>query len=185
MSIIASSSDGSGSLTSIEVGAVPQLFAHRNEREVLEEWQRATTRAEKIEVGRRKVVNCTVLTPDGSVALTCGYDGNVKFWNTATGMLIRSHVYLNGAEIAMLSMSKDGSLVMATGSDGRGVLLDPFSGEVLKRMSVTDGEGMIPMIHSAFFSNGNELAVSHTNGHLSLWKISENEVVSDNEWTIK
>ena len=183
--ILATGSDRFGSVTDLATG-ITQRFEHRSVRKMTEETESAATMDDYREALRRNLVHGIILTTDGSTVLTCGYDGFVRFWNVRTGELIREKDYNNGTEIAMLEMSRDGSLVAAIGSNGESLILDPFSGEVFGRMTINTPDTVIPMIHAAFGSDGTRLAVSHMNGSVSLWNVAEkSDPFGGEEWKIE
>ena len=132
--------------------------------------------------GSRVITNGVQLTHDGSVLITSGYDGWVRFWSTHTGQLITEKRYHGGAEASELQISPNGQWMMSVGYDGTTKIVNPHTGEIFVDID-PDMEGMI---RAKFSSDNRYVAISHFDGKATLWELSTQTFdVSDSMWTIE
>lgn len=134
------------------------------------------------------IVNAIQLTKDGSVAITCGHNGEVKFWDAQTGTLIRSRSYHNGAPVSMVRLTADDKVLISVGDDGTMAIIDTRTGALLSRRSIESAGTQklnAEMVHIGIGSDPNIVAVSHMDGHVSIWDITPQKNISQSYWTIK
>lgn len=163
--IIASSTDRSASIVDVASQSVLQTFNHH-------ETQGA---------GTRVIVNGIQLTQNGSTAITCGYDGDVKFWNAGSGALTSTHKYHGGAEVSELQLSPNGNWLASVGYDGTTKIVNPVTGDILADIAPS----LQGMIRCSFSPNSQYLAISHFDGKATLWKLWDyKSAVSDGNWGI-
>ncbi|HWX90280.1 MAG TPA: hypothetical protein VNY75_08240, partial [Rhizomicrobium sp.] len=72
-------------------------------------------------------------TPDNKVLLSGGADGRIRFWDVASGQLMRS-VHGHRADVWSLVVAPDGKLVASGGEDGSVALWEMPSGQLRRRL---------------------------------------------------
>ena len=180
--LLATSVDGMASIIDAFTGEVLQYFQHRLDSVAYSEYANATTREERINALQRNIVNGMQLSNDESVAITSGYDGVVKFWETSTGKLIRSKIYHNNEKGSELLISPDGKWMASIGYDGSTKIIDPLTGAVALEIKIDS----LPMIRSAFTPDSQFIGITHSDGRVTLWKLPLNNIdISDSFFTIK
>lgn len=127
------------------------------------------------------IVNGIQLVLDDSLAITCGFDGTTKFWNTYTEKLIRTRSYHGGRETSEVRLGPDGSWFVSAGYDGRVLIVDTHTGAVLFEISV---DSAVP--RTAYNASAEELYVMHGNGKISAWHLPLDRIdISDRFWSIQ
>ncbi|MGE3800142.1 MAG: WD40 repeat domain-containing protein, partial [Candidatus Kapaibacterium sp.] len=160
--ILTCSVDGTAKLVDVTTGDVLQVFPH------------ATP-------GTSPVVNGIALSSDGQTVVTCGFDGWVKFWDAITGTLIRSRQYHGGQKVSKVHYSPSGKWLSSVGYDGKALLIDPATGEVVFSADAGVGEA-----YTTRFNREETLwSISHGSYGLSVWSIQPNEDTSDSFWSIR
>ncbi|MCB0712766.1 MAG: WD40 repeat domain-containing protein [Ignavibacteriae bacterium] len=160
--ILTCSVDGTAKLVDATTGNVLQVFPH------------ATP-------GTSPVVNGIALSSDGQTVVTCGFDGWVKYWNAITGTLIQSREYHGGQKVSKVHYSPSGKWLSSVGYDGKALLIDPTTGEIIFRADVGVGEAYT----TRFNSDETLWSISHGSYGVSIWSIQPNEDTSDSFWSIR
>lgn len=107
---------------------------------------------------------------DGSQLVSGGYDGAVKIWNTATGVLVRT---LSSGANAILCVAYKGNRVAAGDTSGTVRLWDADTGTLLNTLSAhTDLAQAV-----TFSPNGLYLATGGADGYVRLWDLSNGAMV--------
>lgn len=115
------------------------------------------------------------LSPDGRFAVTGSFgDGNLKWWDRKTGLLMRSVVAHDGM-IAAVSFDASGGRVLSGGADGFVRVWDAASGRKLLEFRATTGL----VKHVAFSPRGDLIATGifgfytktekDASGNIRLW----------------
>lgn len=78
------------------------------------------------------------LRADGQLAVTGGMDGQLKWWDRKTGLLIRSVPAHNGS-VSTVSFNEKGSLILSGGEDGLIQVWDAESGQELNSFRASTG----------------------------------------------
>lgn len=178
--LLTASTDRTACITDVGTGDRVRRFVHNT----VTRYVRFPSRAAM----GRAVVNAIQLTADGATAITCGLDGDVKFWDVRTGKLIRTRSYNQGKQVSMIRLSPDNRVLMTIGDDGTMALVDPNTGALLSRCSLRSAsarEERVPMIHIGIGADPRTAAVSHSNGRVSIWNIEPQGAVSGAYWTIR
>lgn len=172
--LVTASIDRTAAIVDLASGTVMQRFVHSS----ISRFVGSPVR----EAAQLAIVNAIQLTEDGSMAVTCGHNGEVKFWDARTGKLIRTRVYHDGEEATMVLLSPDGSTLVSLGADGTLAVVDPRTGAVIDRRSL---EASTPMIHAVFGPEPGIVSVSHTDGRVSTWDVRQTGDVSSGFWAIR
>ncbi len=130
-------------------------------------------------------VRCVSFSPDGSRLVTCGYDGDARVWDAATGELIARlqghdpHAY--SAATAWLwgsfstglfdaTFSPDGSRLATAGIDGNVKVWDLTEGEGQELLTLSGHAG--PIYKVAFRPDGMRLATTSEEGVTNVWDLA-------------
>lgn len=178
--LLTASTDRTACITDLRTGERIRRFVHNTVTRYVRFPDRAAM--------GRAVVNAIQLTADGSTAITCGLDGDVKFWDARTGKLIRTRAYHQGKQVSMIRLSPDNRVLVTMGDDGTMALVDPNTGAILSRCSLRRAsarEERVPMIHVGIGADPRTAAVSHSDGRVSIWNIEPQGGVSGAYWTIR
>ncbi len=116
-------------------------------------------------------INSVMFSPDGSQLVTASWDGSVRFWDIASGKVLRNIKYLSSTY--SLSFSPDGSQLAIGLLRGNVVLLEAATGTELRRLPGRENDERSFVI---FSPDGSQLATSsHTSGTIRLWDLSTDE----------
>lgn len=115
-------------------------------------------------------LDSVAFSPDGKTIVTGGSDAEVVVWEAATGTRLRA--FNIGAEIPLVSFSRDGSTILAVTSHAKDedrrnglFLLDAVTGDVLHRFA-----GHIGRIRSAMFSpDGSRIVSAGEDRTIRIW----------------
>lgn len=132
--------------------------------------------------GRRVIVNGIQLSGDNSMAVTCGYDGTVKYWDLASDSLIRTKTYHGDREVSEVQISPDGKLMTSVGYDGSAKIIQLKTGIVLASIQVDS----LPIVRAAFTRDMKHVAFMHSSGYVSIWTLPLLPfIISDSFWSIE
>lgn len=108
-------------------------------------------------------VHSVAFSPDGQILASCGYDGTIKLWHTATGLQLRT---LTGHtnQILSVAFSPDGQTIASGSLDGTIKLWQIATGRQLR--TLTDHSSVVYRV--AFSPNGQTLATGHEET-IKLW----------------
>lgn len=164
--LLSTSSDRTGAVTDIRSGQVLHRFLHYASEDQVQ----------------RALVNTIALTEDESVAITGGYDGTLKFWDMESGEIIQQRIYSESAAIGMIRISPDGRYAVVVDNNGSAYIVDPYNGAEIATIGL-DRQGS-QMIHLAFTPDSKKIAISHTDGLVSVWSTDIRTVFSGKLWSI-
>ncbi len=161
--IYASSTDGSASIINVRSGDVVRYFSH-------------STRNPK------RIANGIQVTPDGSLAITTGYDGWTRFWDVASGRELNAERYHEGQEASEVRISPNGEMMSSVGYNNTGrIVKTTEDGDIIFDIPTNSG-----LIRAAFTPDNSHVAFSHFTGRVTLWRLNEGVFVdSESEWRIE
>ena len=135
---------------------------------------------------RRKVVNGVQLTSDGTMVISCGYDGVVRYWDVETGTLLLERSYHDGAPVSAVVLGKEEKIMASVGYDGTVKIIDLDSANVVATIRL-DVDAGIPVSRASFSQDMRYIATAHGDGKARLWKLRKvlASDVSDKAWEIK
>ncbi|HEV3443263.1 MAG TPA: WD40 repeat domain-containing protein, partial [Gemmataceae bacterium] len=111
-------------------------------------------------------------TPDNKVLLSGGADGRIRFWDVASGQLIRS-VLGHRADVWSLVVAPDGKLVASGGEDGSVALWEMPSGQLRRRLDTK--QGLIRAV--AFSPDGQTIASGGLDNAVCLWDVPSGKLL--------
>lgn len=112
------------------------------------------------------------LSADGKYLASVGWDGTVKIWNVAKGVLTRTLKGHQGSTQAV-AFSPTGRILASSGTKDKTVRLwNVSNGEELLTLKGTAGVTQ----SIAFSPDGNFLATAHTDAKLRLWRVNGERV---------
>jgi RNA polymerase sigma factor (sigma-70 family) len=103
-------------------------------------------------------------SPDGKTLAAAGYDGSVRVWDTATG-IVRHTLTGHGESALAVAFSPDGKVLATAGEDGRLRLWDPVTGRSLRELEAHRGR----IWGLCFSPDGRELAAAGGDQSVSVW----------------
>lgn len=122
---------------------------------------------------------CAKFSPDGKHILVGGNGGQMYFFRTRDGKLVRT-VNKTGAKIETVEWTKDGKYALASGhgsvidfialKDALNRELEDRSVPIAMRMKLTD-----PLEYMHFNSNGALLSTAHQDGTIQLWTYNSDD----------
>jgi WD40 repeat protein/predicted Ser/Thr protein kinase len=108
------------------------------------------------------------LSADGKYLASVGWDGTVKLWNVAKGVLSRTLTGHQGSTQAV-AFSPTGKMLASSGSKDKTVRLwSAINGEELLTLKRTSGSTQ----SIAFSPDGNFLATAQTDAKIKLWRVN-------------
>lgn len=177
MYIIASSADRSASIVETETYSPIRYFDHHSEIQ-----QSYTSREERQEAERRKTVNGIELTNDKKIAITCGFNGLIKFWDVATEKLIASRNFHHGNYVSSIDLSPDDRWIISAGYDSTAKIIDLNSYDSVYTVTYPKGR----MVSAKFSPDGLVFALTHWDNTITVWKTGDcEEDSSDHVWILR
>jgi WD40 repeat protein len=130
-------------------------------------WTVADGVPERTIVAHRDSLYAALLSPDGTLLATAGYDEQIKLWNAATGEEIRTIAGHNGA-VYDLAFRPDGRVLASASADRTVKLWDVATGERLDTL----GQSLKELYTLAFSPDGRQLAAAGVDNRIRVWQIS-------------
>src|SRR5262249_27401724 len=147
-------------------------------------WEVATGREVCALQGRLGVVRALMFSPDGQQLVTTSFEsdrtdvprktGEVRFWDAATGRLVRTFQVSSAGVLNNAAFSPDGRLLAwAAGATGNGVGNAVFVWEVStgQQLLTLKTHSQLPM-RMAFSPDGQRLATPGRDGIVGVWDVS-------------
>jgi hypothetical protein len=117
--------------------------------------------------GHKDSLYTAVLSPDGSVLATGGYDSSIKLWNVADGTELLSLDGHNGA-VFELAFRPDGKVLASASGDRTVKLWNVATGERLDTLKESQKE----LYTLAFSPDGTRLAAAGVDNRIRVWQIT-------------
>ena len=124
----------------------------------------------------RHVYADLAFSKDGKQLVSCGWDGVVRFWDAATGRLVRSRrlawkAQEPGGHLDRVSLSPGGTIVAAAETFGRAAVYDTATGKELRRLPGSYKERL------SFSADGKVLgAAGGGDIRIQLWDVARGKV---------
>jgi hypothetical protein len=118
-------------------------------------------------LGHKDSLYSAVLSPDGSLLATAGYDSAIKLWNVAGGTEVRTLEGHNGA-VFELAFRPDGKLLASASGDRTVKLWNVATGERLDTLK----ESVKELYTLAFSPDGSRLAAAGVDNRIRVWQIT-------------
>lgn len=172
--MIASSTDRSASIIETTTYSPVQYFDHHTTIET-------QTMSDELwmEESRKKVVNGIQLTKDQATAITCGFNGLIKYWDTKSGELLDERSYHSGAYVSRIVLSPDNRWLLSTGYDSTAQIIYMESHESVCKLVQPKGQ----VVSAAFSPDGYLFALAHWYNTITVWSLGPyEEDFSDATW---
>jgi WD40 repeat protein/serine/threonine protein kinase len=112
-------------------------------------------------------------SPDGRTLVSCGQDGTVRFWEVATGRLLRT-MAAHGTEVNSAAFSPDGRTLATVSDDGTIKLWDVETGAGRATIPAHQGDA----IAVRFTPDGRRLISGGRKDHLiKVWEVARSKLV--------
>ncbi len=119
-----------------------------------------------------RMITSVALSPDGTYALSGGWDNTLKLWEVATGRLLRTS-YGHASPVRSVVFSADGASILSGSSDKTVKLWDTATGQVIRTF-----EGHSAGVASAAFSpDGTRVLSGSTDKTLRVWDAATGQVI--------
>jgi len=123
-------------------------------------------------------ISCAAFSPDGTLVVTGGYDGEAHIWNAADGTHVRSLVDAEGVchlgWVFDLCFSPDGAWIVSAGQDGRARLWSTETGAPIGQVAgferAVTGVSIAP--------DGSRLATIGGDRVLRMWSVEEDSSIA-------
>jgi hypothetical protein len=119
-------------------------------------------------VAHRDSLYAAVLSPDGTVLATAGYDEQIRLWDAATGAELRTLAGHNGA-VYDLAFRPDGKVLASASADRTAKLWDVATGARLE----TFGQALKELYTVAFSPDGRRVAAAGVDNRIRVWQVSD------------
>ncbi|OYV82573.1 MAG: hypothetical protein B7Z73_17015, partial [Planctomycetia bacterium 21-64-5] len=116
--------------------------------------------------GHRLRVNTVACSPDGRLAASGGFDGEVHVWEASSGET-RWQKHVNKMSVNCLAFSPNGEILACAGNLGQLSLYDVASGAEIQRL---EGHG-VQVFGVTFSPDGKILASAGADGTVRLWEL--------------
>ncbi|HEU5060920.1 MAG TPA: WD40 repeat domain-containing protein, partial [Kofleriaceae bacterium] len=110
-------------------------------------------------------------SPDGTTLVTCGFDGEARLWEAATGRP-RARLRHAGA-VRRIDVSRDGRFILTASSDGTAGLWEAASGRRLR----TFGGGGGPVQAALFAPDGSRVVTVGADDAVRSWNPADGKLV--------
>ncbi len=130
-------------------------------------WNLADGKLIQTFLGHQDSLYAAVLSPDGRLVATAGYDQQIKLWDTASGKLLRTLAGHNDA-VFDLAFRPDGKVLASASGDRTVKLWDVETGARLD----TFGQPLKELYTVAFSPDGKRLAAGGVDNRIRVWQIS-------------
>jgi hypothetical protein len=117
--------------------------------------------------GHKDSLYAAVISPDGTILATAGYDSAIKLWNIADGSEIRTLDGHNGA-VFELAFRADGKVLASASGDRTVKLWNVATGERLDTLKESTKE----LYTLAFSPDGTRLAAAGVDNRIRVWRIT-------------
>jgi WD40 repeat protein len=117
--------------------------------------------------GHKDSLYSAVLSPDGALLATGGYDSSIKLWNVADGTELRSLDGHNGA-VFELAFRPDGKVLASASGDRTVKLWNVATGQRLDTLKESQKE----LYTLAFSPDGSRLAAAGVDNRIRVWQIT-------------
>jgi WD40 repeat protein len=117
--------------------------------------------------GHKDSLYAAVLSPDGSILATAGYDSAIKLWNVADGQVVRTLEGHNGA-VFELAFRADGKVLASASGDRTVKLWNVATGERLDTLKESTKE----LYTLAFSPDGSRLAAAGVDNRIRVWQVT-------------
>lgn len=131
-------------------------------------WDVASGRQIEVVQGHRDSLYAAVLSPDGQLLATAGYDHSIKLWDVASGRELRTLEGHNGA-VFELAFRPDGRVLASASADRTVKLWDVNTGERLDTLK----ESLKELYALAFSPDGTRVAAGGVDNRIRVWRVSE------------
>lgn len=133
-------------------------------------WDLETGQAIRTFRGHENRAVCLALSPDGTYALSGGWDCKLRLWEIATGREVRTFQGHEG-HIYSVAVSPDGRWALSGSDDNTSRLWDVQSGEEIRTLSWKKEDAQTV----AFSPDGKSVLIGSTSGALRHWDFSRPE----------
>jgi WD40 repeat protein len=150
-------------------------------------WRIASVQPVRLLQGHVQMVDAVAFSPDGQQLATVSHDGTLRFWETASGKLLRTvnlAVQPQPQPLYAVVWTPDGKQVLATGLNRKIWLVDAASGNIVREFRGYD-EKEFPRGHRdgvftlAVLPGASQFLSAGADGQIKLWDMSNGQVVHD------
>lgn len=155
-----------------------QLFAAAGEPSQFGEvrqWNVAAGKLVRVFEGHKDALYCAVLSPNGKILATGGYDQKIKLWNVETGAEIRTLSGHNGC-VYGLAFRPDGKILASASADRTVKLWEVETGQRRE----TFAQPLKEQFAVAFSADGKKLAAGGADNRIRIWEVSDSAAETTN-----
>lgn len=151
-----------------------QYWVASSEAGAVRLWEASGHILHRIWQGPADIIYRFALSPDGQNLAGGYWDGTIKLWDIATGVLLWTASWPRAlSEVYHIVFSPDGSTLTCTGDDANIRLLDARTGRQIQIISQPQRTMVL-----AWHPDGERLAAGDTEGTIRLWLVSKAEPAS-------
>jgi len=130
-------------------------------------WNLADGSLARVITGHQDSLYAAVISPDGALLATSGYDQQIKLWNVATGQELRTLAGHNDA-VFDLAFRPDGKILASASGDRTVKLWSIATGE----RQETFGQPLKEQYAVAFSPDGRRVAAGGADNRIRVWQVS-------------